>query len=299
MESSKSNKTFWQRLRNKYRLVIMNDSTYQELTSLRLSRLNIFIVLSTLTVLLIFITVLIIVATPLKEYIPGYGDVSSRNELIELRIKTDSLEQLAAANDKYLQNINNVIDGNVSTTKPAPPEKIENNNVSTKNLDPVAPEDAQLRADEERKEKFLVKNKKSENGSESGSSGNNKISDFYFFTPLKGNLTSVFNAKANHFGVDIAAKKSEPVKATLDGVVVISDWTADNGYVISIQHANNLISVYKHNSILYKKVGNFVKAGDVIAVTGNTGELSKGPHLHFELWYNGMAVNPKDFINFN
>ncbi len=274
----------------------MNDSTYQEITSLRLSRLNIFIVLSTLTVLLIFITVLIIVATPLKEYIPGYGDVSSRNELIELRIKSDSLEQLSAANDKYIQNINNVINGNVSSEKPAPPEKVENNNVSTKNLDAVAPEDGELRAEEERKEKFLVKNKKNEGGS---SSINNKISDFYFFTPLKGNITSVFNVKANHYGVDIVAAKNEPVKATLDGVVIISDWTADNGYTLSIQHTNNLISVYKHNSILYKKVGNFVKAGDVISVVGNTGELSKGPHLHFELWYNGIAVNPKDFINFN
>ncbi len=277
----------------------MNDSTYQELTSLRLSRLNIFIALSTLSVSLIFITVLLIVATPLKEYIPGYGDVSSRNELMDLRLKSDSLEQLAAANEKYLQNINNIINGNVGNTKPEPPKKIENQNVDTKTLEPMAPEDAQLRQEEEKKEKFLIKNKKRANAGAANGSAISKISDFYFFTPLKGNITSVFNPGANHFGVDIVAAKNEPVKATLDGVVMISDFTADNGYMISIQHANNIVSVYKHNSILYKKVGNFVKAGDVIAVVGNTGELSKGPHLHFELWYNGIAVNPRDFINFN
>ena len=135
----------------------MNDSTYQELTSLRLSRLNIFIALSTLSVSLIFITVVLIVATPLKEYIPGYGDVSSRNELMDLRLKSDSLEQLAAANEKYLQNINNIIDGNIGNTKPEPPKKIENKNVDTKTLEPIAPEDAQLRQEEEKKRQSYKK----------------------------------------------------------------------------------------------------------------------------------------------
>ena len=277
----------------------MNDSTYQEITNLRLSRLNIFIVLSTLCVLLVTLTVLLIIATPLKEYIPGYGEVNSRNELIELRLKTDSLEQLAAANDKYLQNINNIIDGNVGNNKVEKPQKIETEKVDTKSINPLAPEDAALRAEEENKEKYWVKNSKQTNGAGGKISAGSKISDFYFFTPLKGKITSLFNANANHYGVDIAAAKNEPVKAALDGIVIMSDWTNDNGYCISIQHANGLVTCYKHNSILYKKTGNFVKAGDVISVVGNSGELSKGPHLHFELWYNGMAVNPKDFINFN
>jgi murein DD-endopeptidase MepM/ murein hydrolase activator NlpD len=125
------------------------------------------------------------------------------------------------------------------------------------------------------------------------------IADFYFFSPVKGTISSLFNPIANHFGVDISTPKNEPVKATLDGKVIFSDWTLETGNTITVQHSNNIISTYKHNSVLFKKVGNFVAAGEVIAIVGNTGELSNGPHLHFELWYNGIAVNPKDFINFN
>ncbi|MFM2225222.1 MAG: hypothetical protein RJA07_1424 [Bacteroidota bacterium] len=298
MEQGKNKRSFWQQLKNKYRLVIMNDKTYQELASLRLSRLNIFIALSTLSVSLIIITVMLIIATPLKEYIPGYGDVSSRNEIIQLRLKTDSLEQLSAATDLYLKNINRIIDGNMDGSKPAPPTKNQNDNYSKINIESNSPDDADLRATEEKKEKFLIKNKSGNSNLGDVKTGT-KISEFYFFSPLKGTISSVFNPAANHFGIDITSAKSEPIKATLDGVVIFSDWTLENGYTISIQHANSIVSMYKHCSVLYKKVGNFVKAGDVISVVGNTGELSHGPHLHFELWYNGIAVNPKNFVNFN
>jgi murein DD-endopeptidase MepM/ murein hydrolase activator NlpD len=297
LEQGKNKRSFWQQLKNKYRLVIMNDKTYQELASFRLSRLNIFIALSTLSVSLIIITVMIIIATPIKEYIPGYGDVSSRNEIIQLRLKSDSLVQLAEATDKYLQNINNIINGNISETKPEQAVKSDNNNYDNINLESNSPDDAALRNTEEKKEKFLIKNKSGNSNLGEVKSGT-KISEFYFFAPIKGTITSLFNPSASHFGVDVVAAKNEPIKAVLDGVVVISDWTLENGYTIAIQHANGIVTNYKHSSVLYKKVGNFVKAGDVIALVGNTGELSKGTHLHFELWYNGIAVNPKDFINF-
>ena len=124
------------------------------------------------------------------------------------------------------------------------------------------------------------------------------IRNFFFFTPLKGFVTNNFNALNSHYGIDIVAKKNEPIKATLDGTVIFCDWTIKTGYVIAIQHQNNIISVYKHNSALMKKEGNYVKAGEVIAIIGNTGELTSGPHLHFELWYDGKAVNPKEFMRF-
>jgi murein DD-endopeptidase MepM/ murein hydrolase activator NlpD len=286
-------RTFWQKLKNKYRLVIMNDNTYEEIVSYRLSRMNLYILFSSLAVTLVSLTVVLVVFTPLKEYIPGYGDINSRREIMDLQIRADSLEQVVTAHNLYIKNINNIVNGNVSTETPAPPPKSEVKNYDTINLRPKSDADAELRHEMESKEKFSVSSKNM-SVRHAGS-----IADFYFFSPVKGTISSLFNPVISHFGIDIVTPKNEPVKAVLDGKVIFSDWTLETGYTLSIQHTNNLISTYKHNSVLFKKVGNFVAAGDVIAIVGNTGELSNGPHLHFELWYNGIAVNPKEFINFN
>jgi murein DD-endopeptidase MepM/ murein hydrolase activator NlpD len=224
--------------------------------------------------------------------------VSSRNELIQLRIKADSLEQLSIATDIYLKNINQIIDGNMDGKALAPPSKTDDKDYSKIEIKTNSDDDAALRVSEEKKEKFLIKNKSNESNLGDTKSGT-KISEFYFFTPVKGTISTLFTPISSHFGVDIVSAKNEPIKATLDGVVILSDWTMESGYSIAIQHSNSIVSVYKHCSVLYKKVGNFVKAGDVISLVGNTGELSHGPHLHFELWYNGIAVNPKSFVNFN
>jgi murein DD-endopeptidase MepM/ murein hydrolase activator NlpD len=158
--------------------------------------------------------------------------------------------------------------------------------------------ESQMRQNVEHDEKYAVN---IPTGSTQGLQGNaaSGVSNFYFFLPVKGYITGDFDPKNEHYGVDIVAADNAPVKATLDGSVVISTWTPETGYVIGIQHENNLVSLYKHNSVLLKKEGDYVHAGDVIAIVGNTGELSTGPHLHFELWYNGSAINPKDYINFN
>jgi murein DD-endopeptidase MepM/ murein hydrolase activator NlpD len=131
-----------------------------------------------------------------------------------------------------------------------------------------------------------------------GYNSNASIRNYFFFTPLKGLITNNFNTALGHYGIDIVAKENEPVKSVLDGTVILSDWTVKTGYVIAIQHQSNIISVYKHNSVLMKKEGEHVKAGDVIAIIGNTGELSSGPHLHFELWHDGKPVNPLDYMRF-
>jgi murein DD-endopeptidase MepM/ murein hydrolase activator NlpD len=126
-----------------------------------------------------------------------------------------------------------------------------------------------------------------------------ELQELFYFTPVSGIIISSFDpASSGHYGVDVVAKDNEPIKAVAEGTVVFSGWTQDFGYTLIIQHKAGILSVYKHNSVLLEKVGNYVAAGDVIAIIGNTGELTSGPHLHFELWYNGNPVNPEEFVSF-
>lgn len=281
----------------------MNDSTFEELASIRLSRINLIVLISTLSVMLVAITAALIMFTPLREYIPGYGDVNSRKELFDLRLEVDSLEQQVNASNNYIKNLNAIIDGNVGTEKKDLLKKTMSDTVySNLKLLPSVPEDAELRKELENQEKTNLKNSKGKNQTSQNDiqlKSVTKISDFSFFAPIKGTLTNVFKPVIDHYGIDIVAAKDEPIKAVMDGVVIFADWTLETGYTLTIQHDNNIISTYKHNSFLFKKVGNFVKTGEPIAIIGNTGELTTGNHLHFELWYNGMAVNPAEFINFN
>ena len=129
--------------------------------------------------------------------------------------------------------------------------------------------------------------------------GGSELVEQYFFTPLTGIVSAGYSPSKTHYGVDIVAKSNEPIKCVADGTVIFTDYDfSDSGYVIAVQHRNNMISIYKHNSAILKKVGNFVSGGEIIAIIGNTGELTTGPHLHFELWFNGNPVNPEDFISF-
>ena len=125
-----------------------------------------------------------------------------------------------------------------------------------------------------------------------------ELQDFFLFKPVDGIVSEHFDPQIDHLAIDIVAKQDEPVKAVADGTVIFASWTQDSGYVIAIQHRGNLISMYKHNSDLLKNVGNFVTAGEVVSIIGNTGELTSGPHLHFELWYNGNPINPEELIRF-
>jgi len=291
--SDRKKKNLWQRLTARYRLVLLNDETFEEVSSFQLSRMNVYVLVSTILVILVLITVSAIVYTPLKEYIPGYADVNMRRNLMELELKSDSLEKAMLSNQHYLQNLRRIINGDLpagqfyDTLHQAAP------NYDSINLDKHSDAEKQLRQDVEQQEKFSVK--PAANIIRSKSS----IRDFHFFQPLKGYITQSFDATKGHYGVDIVAPLNEPIKSTLDGIVVFAGFTAETGFVMAIQHSNNLISVYKHNSLLMKQEGDFVKAGDVIAIIGNTGELTSGPHLHFELWYNGLPLNPEDYIILN
>lgn len=288
MTGEKKRKRIVRRLLHKYRFVVMNDDTFEEKVSLKLTPLNLFTLVGSVTILLIVIVTSLIAFTPLREYIPGYADVNMRRQVISLALRSDSLESAMLAKDAYLENINNILSGkSVDTTgktKPSTPQKKEN-----LQLEPGKNE-IELRKQVESQDPYSLAHEES--------SSRSSISSFFFFTPLKGMVTTSFNMAEEHYGVDIVAPENEAIKATLDGTVIFANWTTETGYVIQVQHSNNLVSVYKHNSALMKKPGQYVKAGEVIAIIGNSGEHTSGPHLHFELWYNGTPVDPQEYMVF-
>ncbi len=282
-----------ERWRIKYRLVFMNDDTLEERFTFRLSRMNVFVALGTLAIILIFLTSVLIAFTPLREYIPGYTNVGLTKRLYKLQMKTDSIERALVAKDQFLGSLRDVINGkDLPSDKPVTGDSVKRyGNIKIKR----SAEDSLLRLEVENQTKYnLYKNEAAENTGQKKSS----VGGALFFTPLKGILTNMFNPSQRHYGVDIVAKQNEAVKVVLDGSVIISNWTLETGYVIVVQHARNIVSLYKHNSALLKKVGDYVRAGDPIAIIGETGELVTGPHLHFELWSDGNPVDPKEYITF-
>lgn len=291
MEEKKKT-TFWTKIRNRYRLVVMNDDSFEEQFSLKLTPLNIFVLVGLVSIIMITLTVSLVAFTPLREYMPGYGaEVNTRKELVNLMLKLDSLQYELSLRASSMDNIKNIMSGNVSGNTLSQKEK-NNNSIAAKNID-IKPskEDSAFRAQVESQDKYSLAFSESKTGKGS-------ISSFFFFTPVKGMVTASFNSAEEHYGVDIAAKENEPIKAALDGMVLFAGWTSETGYTIQIQHSNNLVSAYKHNSVLMKKAGQYVKAGEAIAVIGNSGEQTSGPHLHFELWYNGTPIDPQEYMVF-
>jgi len=278
----------FQRLKHKYRLVILNEDTFEEKMSLRLSQLNVFVVVGISSLVLVLMVILLIAFTPLKEFIPGYANVNVRKQGVENYLKSDSISVALAQNNLYIENIKHIIQGEVVELNG---ELAIDSAVSYEGIvnEPIE-EDSVLRNMIETEEKYNLFNKVG--------SGSGNIGSFIFLQPLKGTVTNRFNVDEKHFGIDVVAPKNEAIKATLDGTVIFAEWTVETGYVIQLQHADNIVSIYKHNSVLHKKVGDYVKAGEVVAIVGNSGEFSTGPHLHFELWYNGIPINPEDYMMF-
>ncbi len=296
-EEGKPQKKWLAKLRSKYRLVIMNDDTFEEKLSFRLSRLNVFIAIGSVSILLVFATIYIIAFTPLKEYIPGYTNLKLNKESYINVLKIDSLQREVNSRELYLNNLKMIIEGKVivdPASKRTKDTSIKYDNITiTKSK-----EDSILRKQIESENKYDLSSQDLTSDATEMSPVNTSISNFFYFTPLKGIVINGFDVAKQHYGVDIAGKKNDVIKSVLNGTVIFSNWTIETGYIIGIQHQHNLISVYKHNSALLKTLGNYVKAGDPIAFIGNTGELSTGPHLHFELWHNGNPINPKDYIPF-
>jgi len=291
-EGSKIWKLLLRRIRDQYRLVILNEETLEERLSFKLSRLNVFVAIGLLSIILVFITTYIIAFTPLKEYIPGYTDVSLQRRIYELQLRSDSVAFAMRAQKTYLNDLKKVLAGDLPDERQmAPLDTAQVHNY--RNIkDKRSPEDSILRSEYDNANKYNLF--KSNKAATKGSSMRNLT----FFSPLKGVVTSEFEPLRKHFGIDIVAARNEVIKAVQDGTVVFSGWTVETGYVIAIQHPGNVISLYKHNSVLLKKEGNYVHAGETVAIIGESGELSTGPHLHLELWINGIPVNPKDYIVF-
>jgi len=271
----------------------MNDETLEERLTFRLSRLNVFVALGTLTIILILLTSLLIAYTPLREYIPGYTNVGLQKKLYELQIRTDSIEKDLRKKDLFIKNLKDVISGKDLTTD-IPLAKDTAHKYSDIRIK-RSTDDSLLRAEVESQGKYNLYKFESP---DAGSPMKYSLGGVLFFVPLKGIITHDFDPAEKHFGIDIVSKKEATIKSVLDGVVIFSGWTLETGYVLTIQHQQNIISVYKHNSANLRQEGDIVKAGDPIAIIGETGELTTGPHLHFELWNEGNPVNPKDYITF-
>ncbi|HTB31928.1 MAG TPA: M23 family metallopeptidase [Bacteroidia bacterium] len=293
MTEEKPKKTLLQRLRTRYIFIVRNEENFEVRLTLRVSLASLVMIVGGLSVVLIGIVTSVVAFTPLREYIPGYADVSVRKDLLYLSFKTDSLEQVLQERSDYIRNIKRVLSDSaeINDTSTAL-QKDTGASKHVKSFAAPSHADSILRTEVESQNPYNV----APGGS--GDKAGNNLNDYFFFAPLKGIITNGFNPASNHFGVDITSKENDAVKATLDGTIVLSTWTLSTGNVIIIQHKDNIISVYEHNSVLMKKAGDNVQAGDVIAIVGNSGELTSGPHLHFELWYQGSPVNPVDYITF-
>jgi murein DD-endopeptidase MepM/ murein hydrolase activator NlpD len=265
------------KLRSKYRLLLINDRTFEERFSIRLSRLNVILLFLGLFTLHGLFVAALIVLTPLKRYIPGYTDQAMKYNAYRSTLMADSLQRSLAERDLYIDNLRRVLRGEVAA---------DSSTLFRRTGSP--PTEADLRPGLE--DSLLRERIREEERYEIGGS--------YFFPPVRGLVTNGYDRSTGHFGIDVVTRKDEAVKATLDGTVTLASWTSDGGHVLQVQHRNDLVSVYKHNSVLLKKVGDKVKAGEAIAIVGDSGELTTGPHLHFELWLNGEPIDPQAYMVF-
>jgi len=285
-------KSFFGKLRDKYRLSVVNESSFEEKFAFRLSRWNVIMLGASFTVLLAVLLILAIIYTPLKTMIPGYSNAQEKRNAEYAKNSAVELESKQDLNQAYLFNLKKVLRGELAADSV---EVIINDTISYENLNyAISKEDSTLRAEVAEKEKYNLV----ESNPRIIDSGR-KLSDLNFFCPLRGELSSKFQVGVDHLGVDIVAPANETIKSILDGVVILSTWSYEEGYVIAVQHPDQVISIYKHNSVLLKNIGEMVEVGESIAVIGNSGELTDGPHLHFELWHQGVALDPTDYIIFD
>ncbi len=278
-----------QKLKNKYQLTIYNKETLEQALSFNLSRLNVFAYMSVFAFIIAIIVGLLFVYTPLNLLLPSQQNSKLSRQLVNHIYKLDSLENEILIRDRYFENVQNIMHGKqVNNFETSLDTSLRYGNLEFSR----SKHDSILRRQIEMEEQQSLSNVTG------NASRNVSLKNLHFFTPVKGIVTSKFDIDEGHPAIDIVSEPNEPVLATLEGTVTIATWSLTTGYIIQVQHAHNLISIYKHNSSLLKKEGDHVSAGEPIAIIGNTGELSTGPHLHFELWHNGAPLNPEDYIAF-
>jgi murein DD-endopeptidase MepM/ murein hydrolase activator NlpD len=287
----KVKKTLSSWLTNRYQLIIRNEENFAEKTSVGFTYSK--IILFSVIIFIVFLVIsLFLVETVLEKWFdPKYEQMVLNQQLYGLALKVDSLAEEVDRKDRFIANFQRVLSGDTSDFKD--PAEILRGETQPLNNKParlnIESADSAFRKDFEKSDLSLVSLARM---------NNRELQETFFFSPITGFVSDRYNVKKGHFGVDVVAKTNEPVKCIADGTVIFSDWTQSWGYVIMIQHNANLISVYKHNAELYKKLGTFVNAGEIISIVGNSGEMTNGPHLHFELWYNGSSMNPEEFVTF-
>ena len=288
MKNKKQKNNSINKLTRSYKVVVSSEDTFEERLSFSINKFNVFLLLTLYSIILIAFTISVVFFTQLREMIPGYSSSDLLTQAIYLTKKTDSLENELELNNTFYKSIENVLSGKTEQIIYKDSLNISNeiNNIDFQTVFTNA-EDSILRKYVEEEDKFnLTKNEL-------------VIENKMFVSPVKGQITQKFDPLNNHFALDILVDTGTPVKSILEGKVIFSEWSIDTGHVLIIDHSDNIISVYKHNSKVLKTQNNFVKAGEVIAYSGNQGTLSTGPHLHFELWKNGTPINPEPLFNFN
>jgi murein DD-endopeptidase MepM/ murein hydrolase activator NlpD len=285
MKKNSKQLSFWEKIRFKHKLTFLNEKTLEDVFSIRLSWLSVFWVFGGFIVLLISLTSVVIINTPIRNYLPGYLDSEIRKEMVENALKADSLEQALAVQTSYLNNIHSILRGDNPIVALSQPDSTTNK--TEPNLEKTEETAAFIKNYEEEEKYNLSMMPVSQVFPE----------NLIFYPPAKGMVSARFDLQEKHYGVDIATHPKESVMATMKGTVIFTGFDAIAGYIIQIQHVSGFISIYKHNASLLKKQGDEVAAGEAIALAGSTG-LSSGIHLHFELWYKGSPVDPEKFITF-
>jgi len=276
--------------RDKYRFSVTNDTTFEEIWRVRLTQYSAFLLISFLVIFIIGATTSLIAFTNLREFIPGYPDVTMRRNILISAIRLDSLDRELALRDKYFANLNAIISGNQ-------PVDIYSQQDTSKNYRDIvfnnSPEDSTLRARVENGDRYNL------TLGPSISETISSLAGMHFFPPVKGIISGRYDVRTRHFGTDIVTKPKAVVSSALNGTVIFTGWTMETGFVIEVQHPNNIVSVYKHNASLLKEIGDLVRAGEAISIVGDSGEIyTSGPHLHFEIWYKGSPLDPEKHILF-
>ena len=283
-------RTFSNWLTNRYLLIVRNEEDFSEKRTLIFNYGRLILLLAFIFILSMTLSVLS-VNTVLKQWFdPRYAEMEANRQVLNLTLMLDSLQKEVQVKNNYIQNVKYILEGQNLDSLSSSKKVLSTSTLGDINLSPaLSPLDSQFRAEYESSDLGLV--------SLNFNRSEDELREIVFFTPLEGIVTNNFDPKEDHFGIDIVSQENEPIKALADGIVIMASWTLDGGYVLVIQHSGNLISIYKHNSELLKSVGNFVESGEIVSIIGNTGELTSGPHLHFELWFKEQAVNPEDYVN--
>lgn len=272
---------------NPYRIVIFNDLNLHIIKQIRFNARTLVMALVFAVIFIIVGVTLLIAFTPLREYIPGYPTGKMRQMLIRNVLVVDSLELEIQRRDRYFKDFRSMLAGETPVDTAVRRTTIPKaDQVQFKKYDHDS-----LFKDELAQEQINL-------GINSGSAARGGVAGLLFFPPLNGMVTGKQDVSNGHFGVDVVGKLNARVSAAMDGTVIFAGWTIDTGYVIYIQHEQNLVTVYRHNAELLKIQGDKVRAGEAIAIMGNTGKETTGPHLHFEMWLNGVSINPEDYIKF-